>query len=86
MECNINKAGYMATEVACGWAGAVMKKANSSIWAGAVMQKMPENTKKANGDRRTDGPTDIARYSCVHATKKNDNYGHKKIAHRFLLP
>ena len=31
------KAGYKATEVACGWAGAVMKPANSSIWAGAVL-------------------------------------------------
>ena len=34
----------MATEVAWGWAGEVMKKANSSIWAGAVMQKTLENT------------------------------------------
>jgi len=39
----VNKAGYTATEVACGWAGAVMKKANSSMWAGAVMQKTPKN-------------------------------------------
>ena len=37
----------MATLVACGWAGAVMKHANSSIWAGAVMQKLPENAEKA---------------------------------------
>ena len=29
----IDKAGNTATEVACGWAGAVMKKSNSSIWA-----------------------------------------------------
>ena len=50
---NINKAGYTATEVACGWAGAVMNHADSSIWAGAVMQKTPENAenvKKANSD------------------------------------
>ena len=26
-----NKAGYTASEVACGWAGAVMKKAYPSI-------------------------------------------------------
>ena len=26
-ECSINKAVYTATEVACGWAGAVIKKA-----------------------------------------------------------
>ena len=44
---DINKAGYTATEVACGWAGAVKKKANSSIWAGAVMLKMHENAEKA---------------------------------------
>ena len=49
-------------EVACGWAGAVIKKANLSIWAGAVMQKMPENAEKAYGDRSTDGPTNIAGY------------------------
>ena len=33
-----NKVGYTAAEVVCGWAGAVIKMANSSIWAGAVMQ------------------------------------------------
>ena len=61
MECNINKAGYTATVVACRWVGAVMKHANSSIWAGAVMQKTPknaENAKKVNGDRLTDRQTD----------------------------
>ena len=26
-----NKAGYMATEVACGWAGAVIKKTNQAF-------------------------------------------------------
>ena len=42
----------MATEVACGWAGAVIKKANVSIWVGAVMQKTP---KKLTGmDRPSD--------------------------------
>ena len=28
---DLNKAGYTATEVACGWAGAVMKKAEKGI-------------------------------------------------------
>ena len=51
-----NKAVYTATKVACGWAGAVMKKANSSIWAGAP--KNAKNAEKADGDR----PTDIAGY------------------------
>ena len=44
-------------EVACGWAEAVIKKANLSVWAGA-MQKTPKNAKKTNGDRPTDGPMD----------------------------
>lgn len=42
-----NKAVYTATEVACGWAGAVRKHANSTIWAGAVMRKTLENAKKS---------------------------------------
>ena len=45
----------MATKVACGWAGAVMKKADSSIWAGAVTQKPPIMPKKTN----VDGPMDL---------------------------
>ena len=36
-----NKAGYTATEVACGRAGEVIIKANSSVWAGAVLQNCP---------------------------------------------
>ena len=44
-----------ATEVACAWAGAVMKKAYPSIWAGAVTQKPPITPKKLT--RMTDGPT-----------------------------
>ena len=46
-----NKAGYTATEVACGWAGAVSKHANSIIRSGAVLQQVPKNAKnvkKAN--------------------------------------
>ena len=53
----VNKAGNTATDVACGWAGAVIKKANLSVWAGAVVEKTPENAEKANGDGRTDQPT-----------------------------
>ena len=52
-----NKAGYTATKVTCGWAGAVMKYANSSIWAGAVTLDNAENAKKANGDRPSDRST-----------------------------
>ena len=40
------KVGYTATDVACGWAGAVMKKDNPSIWVRAVMQKPPITPKK----------------------------------------
>jgi len=36
-----NKAVYTAAEVACGWAGAVKKHANSNLWAGAVKQNTP---------------------------------------------
>ena len=41
-----NEAVYTATEVTCGWAGAVMKKAYPSILAGAVTQKLPVTPKK----------------------------------------
>ena len=47
----MNKAGYMATEVACGWAGAVMTEANQL--AEAKMQKPPVNAEKANCYRLT---------------------------------
>ena len=48
-----NKAGYTATEVARGWAGAVMKK------AGAVTQKPPVMPKTlTRTDRLIDGRTD----------------------------
>ena len=43
----MNKTEYTATEVVCGWAGAVMKEVYSSLWAEAAMQKTPENAKKA---------------------------------------
>ena len=60
--CWRNKAGYTATEVVCGWAGAVMKKVNPSIWAGAVTQKPPVTPKKLTKAKCdlsvTDGRTD----------------------------
>ena len=46
----VNKAGCTAIKVACGWAGAVIKKVKSSIWAGAVTQKLPIKVKKSNRD------------------------------------
>ena len=66
-----NKAGYTATKVACGWAGAVMRKAYPSIWAGAVTQKPPVTPKKLSvtdlpteraAEVQIDRPTDIAGY------------------------
>ena len=47
---------YTRAEVACGWAGAVMKKTYPSIWAGAVTQKLTKKQSVTGG--RTDGPTD----------------------------
>ena len=37
---------YTATNVTCGWAGTVIRKANPRIWAGAVTQKPPVTPKK----------------------------------------
>jgi len=56
--CCVHKVRYTATNVACGWAGAVMKKANSSILAGAVMQKTPRNAENTIKQTATDGPSD----------------------------
>ena len=64
-----NKVGYTATEVACGWVGAGMKKANSSIWEGAP--KNAKNTEKANGDRCTDQPTNIADFGVAYTRVKH---------------
>ena len=59
MQKEKNKAVYTANEVACGWAGAVMKKAYPSIWVGAVTQKPPITPKKlTRTDQLTDRPTD----------------------------
>ena len=41
-----HKVVYTATNVTCGWAGAVIRKANQSIWAGAVTQEPPKRPKK----------------------------------------
>ena len=58
-----HKVVYTATNVTCGWAGAVIRKANPSIWAGAIMQKPPLMPKKiTRTDGSTDRPTDIAGY------------------------
>ena len=37
---------YTATNVTCGWAGTVIRKANPRIWAGAVTQIPPKTPKK----------------------------------------
>ena len=50
-----NKAGYIATKVECGWAGAVRKKSNSSIWAGEL--KNAKDAEKANKDQPTNRRT-----------------------------
>ena len=63
----VNKAGFTATEVVYGWAGAVMKNTNQAfIWAGAIMQKNAKNAEKSKV-LRTDGSTDIAgcRVTCT---------------------
>ena len=41
---NENKAGYTATLVACGWAGAGLEKV--TIWAGAVGSESSKTPKK----------------------------------------
>ena len=40
------KAKYTPTEVACGWAGAVIRMAKLRLWAVALIQKMSVNSKK----------------------------------------
>ena len=56
----MNKAGYTATEVACGWAGAVLEKVTRA--SGQL-----KNAEKVKGDRPTIRPTDIAgcRVACT---------------------
>ena len=37
-----NKAGYTATPVACGWAGAVKEKVTRAIWQEGLAQTRPD--------------------------------------------
>ena len=67
----MNMAGYAATEVACGWAEAVIKKTYTNIWAGAVTQKPPITPKKLT---RTDRSTDIAGYRVAYTRLKTRPY------------
>ena len=53
---------YTATNVTCGWAGTVIRKANPRIWAGAVTQKPPVNAKKAKCYRQMEQPMERASY------------------------
>ena len=50
-----NKAGYMATLVACGWAGAVIEKVTGAFGQDQRAQKSQKRQKSKNG---TDGTTD----------------------------
>ena len=58
-----HKVVYTATNVTCGWAGTVIRKANPRIWAGAVTQKPPKTPKKLT---RTYRRTDLSR---MHITR-----------------
>ena len=55
----MNKAGYTAAPVACGWAGAVLKKVTRAFGQEQLAQKAQtcQKTKKGT-DGPTDGPTD----------------------------
>ena len=57
-----NKAGYTATKVACGWAGAVTERANQVFGQVQLCKNRPKTPNKAKRERRTDGPTDRAGY------------------------
>ena len=52
----LNKAGYTATLVACGWAGAVLEKVTLASGQELYAQKA-KNHQKSKGDRPTDQPT-----------------------------
>ena len=45
-----HKVVYTATNVTCGWAGAVIRKANPSIWAGAVTQQVIQGLHMVSGN------------------------------------
>ena len=54
-----NKAGYTATLVACGWAGAVMEKVTGELGRSSELKTL-KNAKKVKwgpNDRPTDRPT-----------------------------
>ena len=54
-----NKAGYTATLVACGWAGAVLEKVTRASWQEPYAQKAQKRQKSEKGtDQPTDRPTD----------------------------
>ena len=55
-----NKAGYMATLVVCGWAGAVLEKVTRASGQEQYAQKAQKRQKKRKGttDQPTNQPTD----------------------------
>ena len=53
-----NKAGYTATLVACGWAGALLEKVTKASGQEPYAQKAQNHQKSKNGtDRPTNQPT-----------------------------
>ena len=56
---SINKAGYTATLVACGWAGAVLEKVTRASGQEPYAQKAQKRRKSKKGtDQPTNRPTD----------------------------
>ena len=53
---DMNKAGYTATPVACGWAEAVIEV--TRLFGQEQWSQKPQKPKKEKCDGRTDGPTD----------------------------
>ena len=53
-----NKAGYTATPVACGWAGAVKEKVTGVFGQVGLAQKAQKKKKRKKGDRPTNSPMD----------------------------
>ena len=65
----INKAGYTATLVACGWAGAVLERVTGATGWEPYAQKAQKRQKSKKGtDQPTDQPTAECRVA-QHATK-----------------
>ena len=64
-----NKVGYTATQVACGWAGAVLEKVTRASGQEPYAQKAQKRSKKGT-NRPTNRPTDTAGCRLAeHATK-----------------